>query len=275
MAIKKRKKKYVWTAARKRAFAKMRAGLKRKNPAKRRRRKAPSTKARARKPRTTTRVVALLQPPPARRKNPKMARKRKTTTKRRRRRNPGALLVNPRHKRRKTSRRRYRRNPSMRGTAKNLLSIGVPAVGGGVLMGFIDAKFLGDLSPVMRTAAKVLGAFAVGYGGRRFGSERTGTVLTAAALGAIGFEWGIRAGGGIVGATKEETTGALLSSARSNPRVAAGLGALLNGPTRQAAKMYANELIDNEAAQYTHPDDDESEEVLIQEFNRAGSGSLY
>ena len=272
-----RKKKYRWTAARRRAFNKMRAALKRS------RRKNPKRTTRKRR-KTTTKRRTLRSLATKRRKNPMAKRRRRRTTRtRRRRRNPGALLVNPRRKRRTTRRRRrrnpgallvnarrrrrYRRNAVGGGLGTFAFQVLIPSTVGGLAMGYLDAKFFKGFGPVMRTAVKGLVAVGAGYiVGKKLRKPRMATAMAGAMFGSIGTEWGIRAGGGIVAASKEEGAGALISAARHNPYVARSLGALLQGPTRTSARVYANELIDNEAAHYTDPDDSESEEQILREY---------
>lgn len=147
-----------------------------------------------------------------------MARKKKTrknpTTgkKRRRKRNPGAYLMNPK-------RRRRRRNPGR--MAGDLLSVAAPALIGGGVMGFVDSKFLGTSGTLIRTVVKGGVALGLGTVGRRFFGDVGAKVAMGSVISSIGYEAGVRLGGGMVAMTKQEGVKALIEAAAEDDEIAA------------------------------------------------------
>lgn len=143
-------------------------------------------------------------------------RKRRRKGHARKRRNPGAfpmptaLVVNPsrRHMRRRPKRahnvlvnprhRRRRRNPGggIMATVREVGGVAIPAVGAGLALGFVDAKFLSTRSGIVRTGAKVAMAVALGMFGRRFMGDRAVTAGMGAILGTTGYEMGRNLGSG-------------------------------------------------------------------------------
>jgi hypothetical protein len=169
-----------------------------------------------------------------------MAKRRKSRGKRRRR-NPGALMVNPRRRRRRARRanprrrhHRRRRNPGgLQRFAKaglhDIMVAAVPATIGGLVIGFVDSKFLGTMGTIGRNIGKLLTAVMVGTLGRRFlGPVGTGVAM-GAVLGTIGHEFGVKLGGGMVAMTKGEGVRELVEMAATDAETQAELGALIEG----------------------------------------------
>lgn len=74
--------------------------------------------------------------------------------------------------------------------------VGVPAIIGGGLSGFIDAKFLSAKPLIVRIAAKVAQAVAAGMLFRS--KPMTAAATMGAIIGSVGYEQGVGFGGGVV-----------------------------------------------------------------------------
>lgn len=247
--------RWKWTPKRRAAFKRMRAAAARRasrtNPRRRRRARRRNsadvnqvTNPRRRRRNAAGmggRILALL-PIGGR----SMAKSKKRRGKRRRRRNPGALLVNPsrrrRSRRRRTnpSRRRRRRNPGFGGYAKqglrDIMMAAIPATLGGIVIGFVDSKFLGTAGTIGRNVGKLLTAVVVAALARKkLGPVGTGVAL-GAVLGTIGHEVGVRLGGGMVTMTKREGVKELVEMAATDAETQAELGALIEGEDEISAE---------------------------------------
>lgn len=159
---------------------------------------------------------------PRRRKRRKPARARKARRAKRRhvRRHhnplPTALIVNPtggtmarRRKHRKHARRsnphkrrrhhRRHRNPmggGIKGIGAGLVKSGITAVAAGAASSFVEAKFLGKQSVMVRALARA--GMAVGAGMMLRGKPLAAATAIGAILGPIGGEQGTKMGGGLV-----------------------------------------------------------------------------
>ncbi len=217
----RRKKKTRRTAAQRRAFRRMIAGLK-KSRGRVKRRRSGARRA----------TVVVKTNPRKRRKS--MARRRRTA----RRHVTTAILVNPSRKRRVRRRRlgsglhrrrrgvhRRRRNPGgmLSGLVGSTIRVGVPALIGGAAIGFVDARFLSKYTPAVRIGAKVAGAAALGVVLRK--KPELAKAAMAGMLGTLGYEQGVTFGGGMVaksGAEAAKGAGALI---RDDPQA---MGALVS-----------------------------------------------
>lgn len=197
------------TAAQRAAFRKMIAGLKRSkrtkarraNPTRKRRRRPVRVAARRRNPRRARTVLVLRNP---RRKGTHMARRRR----RRARRAARVIMVNPRRKRHVRRRRnprrftaarrhfRRRRNPGIGGGLALFAKTGIPAVLAGGTAGFVEAQFLGKSSALVQVGAKL--GIAAGLGLLTRKHPMLSVSLMAGVLGTLGFEQGVKMGGGVV-----------------------------------------------------------------------------
>ncbi len=199
------------TAAQRAAFRRMIAGLRRHRGGPKRRR--------------TTR----------RRKGASMARRRRTHRSRRR---AAVIMVNPRRRRRHHARRphsrrrmhhRRRRNPGMgggiKGAVRQVFMTAIPALGGGFVANFIDAKFLADKNIVIRILAKLAQATLAGV---LFRSRPVVAYATmGAVIGSVGGDFGTRmAGGVVVGATPIAKAQGVAALITEDPRT---MGVLVEG----------------------------------------------
>ncbi len=224
MAKKKR------SAAQRRAFRKMLAGLKRhkarKNPGRKRRKGA-----RARRRKTTTVVVAT---------NPRRKRRRNSRggshmAKRRRR----ARRANParRHHRRRhhNPRRRRYRNPGGGGVVsmvKSTIAAAIPAMAAGAGLAIVDAKLFKDKAMPAQVVGKLILATGAGYLLRS--RPRTSALVMGAVLGGLGYQLAAQAAGGIVAPTKEDAAkkmAALVYANRSMANLVNVNGTLRTQPT--------------------------------------------
>jgi hypothetical protein len=238
---------YKFTKARRAAFARMRAALKRKRGGGNRSRKRRTRVRHRRAPRVSvvklsnprrkrarrggggggfaSRAIALVIP-----RGGSMARKRrKHRSRRRHHRNPGALMVNPRRGRRhrRSGSRRRRRNPgAIREGIGLLIKSLIPALAGGGILGFIDAKFLGAKGTAFRTVGKGVLAGVLGIVGRKYLGPAGAGVAVGAVLGSIGYEGGYRLGGGVVADSKKAALKELLSDPGDDQEVRAAMGRL-------------------------------------------------
>lgn len=195
-----------------------------------------------------------------------MTRRRRSKGKHRRR-NPGALLVNPSRRRRGRIRRHRgrRRNPGLMSAAKEgvmlVLKSAIPAVVGGALLGFADAKFLGTRGMVIRLVGKGVLATVAGVAGRRFLGREAAAVAVGAVLGSIGSEIGIKLAGGIVAGTKKEGLKELISDPGDDEEVRDAMAALTEGTNlgqsyeRAAQTNLGESYIDAAAQNYTLGDE--------------------
>lgn len=213
------------TAAQRRAFRKMLAGLKRhkarKNPGRKRRR------GRARRRKTT--VTVTTNPRRRRRKNSRggshMAKRRH------RRRNPGR-----RHHRRRHHnphhRRHRRRNPAMGGILRSTISAAVPSAAAGAVVALADAKFFGDKSMGVNVLGKLAIAAGLGYALRN--RPRTSALVMGSIFGTLAYQIVAKAQGGIVAADKTDATKKMAALVYADRRMAALVersGALRTQPT--------------------------------------------
>jgi hypothetical protein len=119
----------------------------------------------------------------------------------------------------------------------------IPATLGGVVIGFMDSKFLGPLGTIGRMVGKILTAVVVAAVGRKWlGPVGTGVAM-GAILGTVGSEIGVRLGGGMVAMTKREGVQELVEMAATDAQTQAELGALIEGgigdeSTAQAVTSY-------------------------------------
>lgn len=164
-----------------------------------------------------------------------MARRhRRKNARRRHHRNPGALMVNPRRMRRNAHRRRRRNPGAIREGIGLLLKSLIPALAGGGILGFIDAKFLGAKGTAARVIGKGILAGILGVVGRRYMSPAAAGVAVGAVLGSIGYEGGFRLGGGIV-ADKRGALKELIQDPGDDEDVRAAMGLLeRNAPAGMA-----------------------------------------
>lgn len=173
-----------------------------------------------------------------------MAKRRRKS---RRRRNPAATYANPRRKsrRRKNPRRsaygkrrrngRRRRNPAGGGTVRTLMQAGLPAVGAGLAMGFIDRKFLSDKSAIIRTLAKVAGAFGASILLRK--NPPAAFAAMGAMIGSSGYDIG--AGFATPSLPKSNTPAqqALIVRRNGMNALVTGNGRTINMPSLQAMQV--------------------------------------
>lgn len=106
---------------------------------------------------------------------------------------------------RKRRRRARRRNPGMGGggvksALKSSVKALIPAALGGAAIGFIDAKLLSTKPMLVRVAAKIGGAALASMLLRRNPAAAHATM--GAMLGTLGYEGGVRAGGGVIATSK-------------------------------------------------------------------------
>lgn len=199
------------TAAQRAAFRKMIAGLRRSRGGKRR---------------TTRRKKGAHS----------MARRRRRSVGARRSRR--AVMVNPprrrhgrrvRHGGRRRMHHRRRRNPGMgggiKGALKTVFMAAIPALGGGFVANFIDAKFLADKNIVVRILAKLAQA---GAAAMLFRNKPVIAYATMGAIiGSVGGDFGTRmAGGVVVGATPVAKAQGVAALITEDPRT---MGVLVEG----------------------------------------------
>ena len=96
---------------------------------------------------------------------------------------------------------RRRHNPAMlKGLGGTVMKIGLPAVAAGAAAGFIESKFLGGKSVLIRGLARVGMGLAAAVGLKR--NPLRAAAAAGAIIGGIGNEQGIRLGGGLVLSSK-------------------------------------------------------------------------
>jgi hypothetical protein len=184
------------------AFKRMVAGLRRWKAGKaKRRRKSRPARARRRKtiaietnPRRRRRHRRRQETMAKRRRRPRRARRQVSSRRRRR----SVVLINPRHRRH----HRRRRNPgfSLMSAAKDMSKALLPGFVAGGVMGAVDAKFLGDKALPIQVVAKMALAAVAGAVLRKRPTMAYSAM--GAILGATGYGFGVRLGGGVVAATK-------------------------------------------------------------------------
>ncbi len=256
-------KKGYWTAKRRAAFKKMRAGLarsrrvvtkRRTRRVLRRRRNPVAVLANPRRSQSTALVpYGFYQP--ARKKAPKMARRKRRRTRRVARRRPARRRARrirrsvtvPRRRARRYRRNRRGRviymNPGRRRSRRRIRRRRNPSMGRGITGIFVPfaAGFIASMaaagidkmlatSPKMASLAKVGAAFLIGFAGRRY--PRASVAAIGALAGSIGYPLGVRLAGGMVAATPQQAVQGLGSMARTYPQMGAllsgGMGALLS-----------------------------------------------
>lgn len=152
-----------------------------------------------------------------------------------RRRRAAIIMVNPRrrrHRRRMNPRRirhRRRRNPDMGGgfkaAARSVFMTAVPALGGGFVSSFIDAKWLADQSTIVRVLAKLGQAIAAAFMFRR--KPVIAYAAMGGIIGSIGGDFGTRmAGGAVVGGTPAAKATGVAALITEDPRA---MGVLVTG----------------------------------------------
>ncbi len=187
-----------------------------------------------------------------------MARRRRTRGRRR----AAVIMVNPRRRRRTHARRRRgpahhyrsrrrhsrRRNPGMgggvKGALKSVFMTAIPALGGGFVANFIDAKFLADKNIVIRILAKVAQAALAGV---MFRSRPVIAYATMGSIiGSVGGDFGTRmAGGVVVGATPIAKAQGVAALITEDPRT---MGVLVEGMRGMGYQIDSNvSLGDNNA----------------------------
>lgn len=208
MAKKKR------TAAQRRAFRKMLAGLKRhkarKNPGRKKRR------GRARRRKNPSTAVATNP----RRKRRKSSRGGSIMAKRRRRRtrtNPGR-----RHHRRRTHHRRHRRrNPGGGGIVsivKTTIASAIPAMAAGGAMAFVDSKLFKDKAMPVQVVGKL--ALAAGAGYLLRNRPRTAALVMGAVMGGVAYQLVAQANGGVVAPDQQDAGKKMAALVYANRRMA-------------------------------------------------------
>ncbi len=150
-----------------------------------------------------------------------MAKKRRSRGARKRRggrgRRPAVVLING-----KKRHHRRRRNPSFSigATVREVTKALLPGFIGGGVMGFIDSKFLGDKALPIQVLGKLALAGAAGAILRK--KPAMAYAAMGAVLGAQGYGFGVRFGGGVVAASKATGMQELAQMAR-NDQYAMGL----------------------------------------------------
>jgi hypothetical protein len=215
------------------AVKKMQAGQRRWQAGKARKKSRPAKRRRrAARRRKTTAAAPAVQTNPRRKS---MARKRRRRAhggggkrRRRARRRATAVLINPRRKR--------RRNPgfSIGAGVKDMTRVLLPAAAGGLAMGFIDSKFLGDTSIIVRLGAKL--ALTVGAAMLLRKKPSAAYAAMGAILGSGTYDVGVRAAGGVIAASKAQGMKELAALAAEDgqsmgllQREMQGMGLLLTG----------------------------------------------
>lgn len=172
---------------------------------------------------------------------PKMSKKRKSRSKKRRhtskrrghaRKRRNVVVMNPRRGRRRR-RNALVLNPGGVGNViGSVAKTAIPAIGGGFLANFVDGKFLGSKSSIVRILGKVGLAAAVGVVGKRVAPQGAAAAM-AGVLGTIGGDLGARAAGGLPAIPAQQATKAgLAAMAAEDDNVAAlleGMGIVVQG----------------------------------------------
>jgi hypothetical protein len=132
---------------------------------------------------------------------------------------------------RQNPRRRRRRNPGMdlMGTAKRTIAAAIPAVAGGAIISFVDAKLLADRPQAVRIGGKVVLAALASVMLRS--RPATAQLLMGAILGSLGYELGTKLSGGLVTPNKAATVQALGTLIREDP---AAMSALIDSTGQYA-----------------------------------------
>jgi hypothetical protein len=210
------------SAAQRAAFKRMVAGLKRHRSKKRRSGRSPSSGGTVRRRRRRR---------AAPRRAYRRAAPRRIYRTSRRRRGGGQVVVvmNPRRRRARITnpgrRVRFRRhNPGgVGGIISSVLGAGIPALLAGGATGFVDAKFLSSMSPIARIGSKVALAAAIGLALRK--RPALAGAAMAGVIGTLGYETGVRVGGGVVATSKPEAMSQLGILINEDPRARGELGA--------------------------------------------------
>ena len=125
----------------------------------------------------------------------------------------------------------------------------MPAIGGAFVANFVDSKFLGDKSPVVRLLAKVAEFVGFSMLSRKF--PRAAPAAMAGVVATIGAEWGTRLGGGVAGGPKEVATKGIAEMLREDESMGVlltnelrGMGIVIQGmgaaSTQQLLEGYGN-----------------------------------
>ena len=151
---------------------------------------------------------------------------------RRRRGGVTAIMVNPRRSRLRRSRRRHfarRRNPG--GFVGQLVGIAVPAALTAGAFAGIDAKLLGNMTPLVRGAIKLAVAGAVGLFLRRKYPALAGTIV-GAVIATLVYEQVTKLAGGVAAPTSVDAAKQLKQLVLEDPRAnRAAMGILIEeGP---------------------------------------------
>lgn len=206
------------TAAQRRAFKKMLAGLRASKARKGGRRRRRKVRARARRRRTTAVVVAT-NPRRRRRKHSRggshMAKRR-----RHRRRNPAR-----RHHRRRYHPRRHhhrRRNPGGGGIVsivKSTIAAAIPSMAAGAGLAIVDSKLFKDKAMGVQVVGKLGLAAGLGYVLRN--RPRTAALVMGAVMGGLGYQLAAQAAGGVVAPDKQDAAKKMAALVYADRRMAA------------------------------------------------------
>lgn len=115
-------------------------------------------------------------------------------------RRPSVRYVNPRKRRRRSRRRNPGMGGGITGALKGSVRALIPAALGGAAIGFADAKLLADKSMIVRVGAKIGAAALAGVLLRK--NPMAAHAAMGAMLGTLGYEGGVRAGGGVIATSK-------------------------------------------------------------------------
>lgn len=201
------------SAAQRRAFRKMLAGLRRHKA-----RKNPGRKRRGRARRRKTTTVVVTNPRRKRRKNSRggsiMAKRRR----RRSRTNPGR-----RHHRRRNPHRRHhrRRNPGGGGLVtivKSTIAAAIPSMAAGAGLAIIDSKVFKDKAMPVQVIGKLGLAAGLGYALR--GRPRTACLVMGAIMGGLGYQLAAQAAGGVVAPDKQDAAKKMAALVYADRRMA-------------------------------------------------------
>lgn len=182
------------------------------------------TRAKARR---RTMPTALIINPRRRRRH--HVKRRHHHTRSRRRRAGAIMLINPRRRRRHLSRHRRRINPARGaiGAVKHVLAVGIPATLAGGLVGVADSKLIGGLNPYANVGIKVGAGLLSAVALRRW--PTVSAAVAGAIFGGIGYQQGVKLGGGVVVSNAATGMKALAAMAAEDEELMGVLDTELNG----------------------------------------------
>lgn len=128
-----------------------------------------------------------------------------------------------------------------------VLKTALPATLGGLVLGLVDAKFLGEAGTVARTAVKVIMGTLFGGFSAKFLGESGAAAATAVVMGSIGHEFGLRLGGGLVARSSKEGVHELVQMAAMDAEVRGELEGLV---TDGAAVSYDGTVMADSLSDY-------------------------